>query len=186
MPLVADRAIASARSELRFVVYSFASDSLVEGILAKLRSGVNVKMIVNVNFVRSNRERPEQLQPLFRLLDRGERGAGLLQVKLYKQPGGNFASLHPSLIIVDDVLTVSGSFNFSTHSFTKNREVMTVLYDRFLLDQMKHFFEELWADDESRSELFTAERARAFYDDDEGRSGRAAGSSRSRQNAWMA
>ena len=155
---VATASIYYAVDKIRIFGYSFESNPMADAIIAQLREGVRVQMLINRNHILSNRPQPERIAPLQRLLREASENSVRFELKVYTRAGGNFSSLHASGILVDDYITVTGSFNFSSHSFTNNFEVMTVLYGGAMEVQLATMFDKLWDGEGGTSELVNADR----------------------------
>jgi phosphatidylserine/phosphatidylglycerophosphate/cardiolipin synthase-like enzyme len=112
-----------------FLAYTFTSDIMAEVMIARAQTGVVVRGVVE----RSQASNPgSEYQRL--------RHAGL-DIRLDSNP----ANMHHKVIIVDGVLVITGSYNFSHTAEESNDENVIILYDvdvgtEYLLE-FKHVFE---------------------------------------------
>ena len=122
------RAINSARSDIRFMTFSFTVDEIADAIGSRAERGVEVQGIFET--VGSETEFSE-LRPLF---------CGGLDVR---QDGNSFI-LHHKVFIIDDHTVVTGSFNISANATNSNDENLLVITDRDLAAQFIAEFDRRW------------------------------------------
>ena len=121
--------IRDATSSIDFMAYTITSDILAEVMIARAQTGVVVRGVM---------ERGQASNPggeYERLRDAG------LDIRLDSNPG----NMHHKVIIVDGVLVITGSYNFSHTAEESNDENVLILYDvdvatEYLLE-FKHIFE---------------------------------------------
>ena len=108
-----DEVLRRAAKSIDFIVYSFTSDVLSETMLARARAGVEVRGVI---------ERDQASNPGgdYERLHR----AGL-DVRLDSNP----RNMHHKVIIVDDSIVITGSYNFSRSAEEHNDENVLILYD---------------------------------------------------------
>ncbi len=105
--------IQSARKSITFLAYSFTSDDLAQAVLERAGAGVAVAGVMEASQVKSNQG--------------GEYGhfhkAGL-DVRL----DGNPHNMHHKVLIIDDQIVVTGSYNFSASAENTNDENTLVIH----------------------------------------------------------
>jgi phosphatidylserine/phosphatidylglycerophosphate/cardiolipin synthase-like enzyme len=108
------RAVNSAQESIYFMAYSFTSDELAEAMVEKARSGVTVRGVFDKDQYHSN------LGTEFdNLLDAG------LDVRL----DGNPRLMHHKVIIIDQMIVITGSYNFSNNAEHNNDENTLIIHD---------------------------------------------------------
>ena len=104
--------IGAARQSIRFMVFAFSLDALAEGMLrAAAESDVSVRGIFDK---RSSLANWSQLPTLHCA------GMGARQ-------DGNYYSLHHKVIIIDERVVITGSFNFSKSAMQSNDENLLII-----------------------------------------------------------
>jgi phosphatidylserine/phosphatidylglycerophosphate/cardiolipin synthase-like enzyme len=116
--------IGEAKQSIHFLAYSFTSDALAEAILARAAAGVSVTGVLDESQVQGNQGGEYQQM----------RESGL-DVRL----DGNPKSMHHKVLIIDDRIVVTGSYNFSSNAEKRNDENTLILYSpeiaRLYLDE---------------------------------------------------
>lgn len=102
-----------ATSSIDFLVYTFTSDILAEVMIARAQTGVVVRGVMERGQASNPGSEYERL-----------RNAGL-DVRLDNNPG----NMHHKVIIVDGILVITGSYNFSHTAEESNDENVLILYD---------------------------------------------------------
>ena len=123
--------IRSAEQSIYFMAFSFTSDVLANTILERAKNGVIVAGVMEESQVESNSGTD---------YDRF-RQAGL-DIRL----DGNPRNMHHKVILIDDKIVVTGSYNFSNSAETINDENVLVIYDPRIADQFMGEFERVFAD----------------------------------------
>ena len=103
----------NATSSIDFLVYTFTSDLLAEVMLARAQTGVVVRGVMERGQASNPGSEYERM-----------RNAGL-DIRLDSNPG----NMHHKVIIVDGVLVITGSYNFSHAAEESNDENVLILYD---------------------------------------------------------
>jgi phosphatidylserine/phosphatidylglycerophosphate/cardiolipin synthase-like enzyme len=106
--------IQSAEENIKFMAYSFTSDSIAQAMLDKARAGIRVSGVFEEGQYYANIGTEYD-----RLLDAG------LDVWL----DGNSRNMHHKIIILDDEIVILGSFNFSRNAEEHNDENTLVVHD---------------------------------------------------------
>jgi phosphatidylserine/phosphatidylglycerophosphate/cardiolipin synthase-like enzyme len=107
------RHIQSARQSIYFLAFSFTSDELATAILDKAREGVRVAGVMEASQVSSSGSD----YSLFRKSG--------LDVRM----DGNPRNMHHKVMIIDEQLVISGSYNFSANAEKRNDENTVVIHD---------------------------------------------------------
>jgi phosphatidylserine/phosphatidylglycerophosphate/cardiolipin synthase-like enzyme len=121
--------IQGAEHSIYFLAYSFTSDGLADAMLERLQAGVTVSGVLESNQVNSN-----QGGEFERL-----RTAGM-DIHL----DGNPRSMHHKVIIIDERITITGSYNFSNNAEKVNDENV-IIFDSphitaWFLDEFKRLY----------------------------------------------
>ena len=103
----------NATSSIEFLAFNFTSDLLAEVMIARAQAGVVVRGVMERGQASNPGSEYERL-----------RNAGL-DVRLDGNPG----NMHHKVIIVDGVLVITGSYNFSHAAEESNDENVLILYD---------------------------------------------------------
>jgi phosphatidylserine/phosphatidylglycerophosphate/cardiolipin synthase-like enzyme len=108
------RLIRGAQQEIAFLAFSFTSDQIAAALVERMEHGVSVSGVFDASQVRANTGTEfERLR---------EAGA---QVRLDGGPG----SMHHKVIIIDDSIVITGSYNFSRSAEERNDENTLVIHD---------------------------------------------------------
>ncbi|MEX2161134.1 MAG: phospholipase D-like domain-containing protein [Anaerolineales bacterium] len=119
------RLVDGAYNSIFFLAYSFTSDELADALLAAQARGVEIHGVMdNTQAAHSASEYP-------RLLDAG------IEVRL----DGEGGSLHHKVLVIDETIVVTGSYNFSANAEQRNDENALVIHDANLASE---FIEEFW------------------------------------------
>lgn len=102
-----------AEKSIDFMVYTFTSDVLSETMLARARAGVEVRGVI---------ERDQASNP-------GSDYERFRQAGLDVHLDSNLRNMHHKVIIIDDSIVVTGSYNFSRNAEEHNDENVLILYD---------------------------------------------------------
>ena len=109
-------AVSQARSSVRFLAFSFTSDSLAKAMIERAKAGVAVSGVMER---RGSDTEFAEFAPL--------RQAGI-DVLL----DGNPYIMHHKVIVIDDEIVITGSFNFSAGADQDNDENLLIIHDRNL------------------------------------------------------
>jgi phosphatidylserine/phosphatidylglycerophosphate/cardiolipin synthase-like enzyme len=122
--------LAKARSEIRFMAFSFTDDDMGGTILQQARNGVNVLGIFEE---RGSETEFSEFSFLF--------CAGL-PVHL----DGNPNMMHHKVLIIDQQIVVTGSYNFSANADNNNDENVLIIDNKQIAEVYLEEFERLWAE----------------------------------------
>jgi phosphatidylserine/phosphatidylglycerophosphate/cardiolipin synthase-like enzyme len=120
----------NARESIYFLAYSFTSDALGAAIRERAAAGVTVEGVMDTEQVQSN------LGTEFDAF----RAAGL-DVRLDGNPG----LMHHKVMIIDESIVVTGSYNFTNSAEASNDENVVVIYDRAIAGQFLGEFRRVFA-----------------------------------------
>ena len=97
----------NANQSIRFLAYSFTADDLSSAIIERANAGVSVSGVMEASQVKSN---------IGTEFDRFRSNG--LDVRL----DGNSANMHDKVMIIDDQIVITGSYNFSASAEHRNDE----------------------------------------------------------------
>lgn len=106
------RLIRSARQSIRFMLYSFTSDAIADAILDQSKAGLEVNGIFEAEQVNSNL---------------GTEYDKLLAAGLDVWLDGNPRNMHHKVLIIDERIVLTGSYNFTNNARTLNDENLLVI-----------------------------------------------------------
>lgn len=118
-----------ADESVYFMAYSFTSDALAQAMAAAAVRGVEVRGVLDRGQAASNTGGEYEFL----------RASGV-QVRL----DGEAGNLHNKLIIIDETLVVTGSYNFSRNAEERNDENLVVIWDSDLAAQYLEQFWTVW------------------------------------------
>ena len=119
--------IRSAKEDIRFMAFTLTLDSIAEALIEQANAGISVQGV----FDSSQASNPgHDLETL--------RAAGI-PVKL----DGNAAKMHHKVIIIDDRIVITGSYNFSRSAEERNDENVLVIYGSEVASQYLIEFERI-------------------------------------------
>jgi phosphatidylserine/phosphatidylglycerophosphate/cardiolipin synthase-like enzyme len=106
--------VAGAQESVYFLAYSFTSNDLAEAMLSRAQVGVTVAGVFENSQYQSNTGTEYD----------NFRTAGL-DVRL----DGNPYDMHHKVIVIDEAIVITGSYNFSASAETRNDENVLVLFN---------------------------------------------------------
>ena len=113
--------IDSARTSIFFLAFSFTSNDLGEALRQRALDGIQVKGVMDDGQVRSNQ---------------GTEFDAFKQAGLPVRLDGNVSGLmHHKVMIIDESVVVTGSYNFTDSAEMRNDENLVILEDRDLAAQ---------------------------------------------------
>ncbi len=119
----------SAGSSIYFMAYSFTSDPLGEAIRLRASEGVSVAGVMEAEQVGSNQGTEYDVFAL----------EGL-DVRL----DGNPRQMHHKVIIIDEKIVVTGSYNFSSNAEERNDENVVIIHDPEIASQFLEEFRRVY------------------------------------------
>lgn len=106
--------IRDAQKSINFLAYSFTSDSLAEAILSRARMGVIVSGIFEESQVK---------------LNNGSEYKRIQSAGLNVRLDGNPRNMHDKVLIIDEQIVVTGSYNFSRSAEESNDENTLIIHN---------------------------------------------------------
>jgi phosphatidylserine/phosphatidylglycerophosphate/cardiolipin synthase-like enzyme len=119
----------SAQKSIKFMAYSFTSDKIAQAMLDKSIEGVHISGVFEAEQTRSN-----QGSEYDRLRSSG------LNVHL----DGNQRNMHHKVIIIDDNIVITGSYNYTNNAKKFNDENLLVIHNRQVAEKYLAEFEEVY------------------------------------------
>jgi len=124
--------VSGAKKSIRFMAFSFTHDDLGAAILEKANAGVDVMGIFEK---RASETEYSELSNLY--------CAGLPM-----RQDGNPGILHHKVLIIDDEILITGSFNFSNNADDSNDENVIIIQNVEIADKYLQEFERRWVEAE--------------------------------------
>lgn len=123
------KAIRQAKTSIDFMVYSFTSDEIAQAMIERASNGVRVRGVFDENQRNSNRGTEyDNLKKLG------------YDVKVDGIPG----LLHHKVIIIDNQVVITGSYNFGFNAETINDENLLIIHDPIVGSRFKAEFETIF------------------------------------------
>jgi phosphatidylserine/phosphatidylglycerophosphate/cardiolipin synthase-like enzyme len=126
-----------AQDKVTFMAYSFTDDDLALAMIYKFNSGVSVFGVLDKSQALSNIGGEYD-----HLLENG------IDVRL----DGNPNSMHHKVILIDDRIVVTGSYNFSQSAKTRNDENTLIIHSSAIAEIYRREFERVWSLAQARSQ----------------------------------
>lgn len=121
--------IKGAQSSLEVMAFVFTDDDIASAIIARHRAGIPVRMVLE----RRNLDTPGSDFAMFQ-----QAGIDIL-------PDGNPYMMHHKVIIIDQAIVVTGSYNFSRNASDYNDENVLILHSAEIAGQYREEFERVYA-----------------------------------------
>jgi phosphatidylserine/phosphatidylglycerophosphate/cardiolipin synthase-like enzyme len=118
--------VQDAQDEILFMAYSFTDDDLAQAILNRAREGIVVAGVFDKSQVLSNT---------------GGEYTHLLENRIDVRLDGNQHGMHHKVIIIDERIVVTGSYNFSN---TRNDENTLIIHDPEIAEFYREEFARVW------------------------------------------
>lgn len=119
-----------AETSIHFMAYSLTADDFGEIIRQKAKDGLRVFGVMDESQVKSNQ---------------GGEFAPFHEAGLNVYRDGNPGQMHHKVIIIDEKIVITGSYNFSASAERKNDENMVIFFDEQLAAQYLAEFERVYA-----------------------------------------
>ena len=121
--------LATAKKYCWVCIYCLTNDKISAILWDLFKNGVDVRVITDDETAGN---RGSDLVPLAK--------AGIpIRVDNNKQ-----ARMHNKFVVIDDVMLINGSFNFTTSAYKANNENLVISYEHGLVSAFKYEFEKLW------------------------------------------
>lgn len=108
------RAVGAARSQIRFMTFSFTENTLGDAMLARHEQGLSVEGVFETTGSGT------EFSNMNRMFCAG--------VPVFRD--GNSFAMHHKVIIIDDDTVITGSFNFSNNAVSRNDENLIIIRNR--------------------------------------------------------
>lgn len=118
-----------AEDSLHFMAFSFTADELADAVLAAAARGVSIRGVMDENQGLNNT---------------GGDYLRFLQAGLDVRLDGESGSMHNKVLIVDETIVVTGSYNFSNSAERRNDENVLVISSPALASEYLSEFERIW------------------------------------------
>lgn len=115
--------VQEAEESVGFMAYSFTDDDLAKAMIAAHKRGVEVEGVMDKAQALSNQ---------------GGEYLNMLEAGIDVLLDGNPKSMHHKVIIIDDEIVVTGSYNFSKSAKTRNDENTLILFDREIAGEFEN------------------------------------------------
>ena len=126
-------AIEGSRKSLDIAMFLFTEKDIAEHICKATKRGINIRVISDR--LQSNNI-PNQKENLMRFIHSG------IPVKVNTHPG----NMHLKIMISDETLITTGSYNFTYPAESKNDEVLVMIRDKDLARRWTKQFNRMWND----------------------------------------
>jgi len=121
--------IGNARESIAFMVFSFTSEDIAHALIERVGAGVLVSGVIEEGqYISSTYSQYDVL-----------RGGGV-DIRL----DGNFRNMHHKMIIIDDEIVITGSYNFSNSAETRNDENIVVIHNGYIAAEFLDEFERVY------------------------------------------
>lgn len=121
--------VKDAKSSLDVMAFVFTDDDIGSAIVARHRAGVPVRIVVETRNLDAT----------------GSDVAAFQQAGINTLPDGNPYMMHHKVIIIDQAIVVTGSYNFSSNAANYNDENVLILHDVDIAGQYTAEFERVYA-----------------------------------------
>ncbi|UCD43298.1 MAG: phospholipase [Chloroflexota bacterium] len=121
--------VMDAQHSVKFMAYSFTDDELAAALIENVGSGLHVSGVLEKSQALSNTGGEYET-----LLENG------VNVRL----DGNPASMHHKVLIIDEQVVVTGSYNFSQSAKTRNDENTLIIHSAEIAALYLEEFERVW------------------------------------------
>ena len=122
--------IRGAQESIHFLAFSFTSDDLAEALIDQTRAGLAVSGVVEESQANTNQ---------------GAEYARLRSAGVDVHFDGNPANMHHKVIIIDEKIVVTGSYNFSASAEKRNDENTLIIHDPQLAAAFMEEFGRIYA-----------------------------------------
>ncbi len=119
-------AIENAQSEILVQAYSLTSQPIVDALIKMHKDSVNVRLILDRQAETGEKEKDALRQ--------------LNTEKISVKIDGVAGLAHNKVMIIDSVITITGSYNYSRNAEERNRENLIIIRDRTIaMDYLDHW-----------------------------------------------
>jgi phosphatidylserine/phosphatidylglycerophosphate/cardiolipin synthase-like enzyme len=129
--------VQDAQQSVTFMAFSFTDDDLAAAMIEKAGSGLVVSGVLEKSQALSNK---------------GGEYENLLENGVDVRLDGNPASMHHKVIIIDERVVVTGSYNFSQSAKTRNDENTVIIHGPEIARLYSKEFERVWLEAQDQSQ----------------------------------
>ena len=126
-----------AQRSVKFMAFSFTDDDLAAALIERAGSGLDISGVMEKSQASSNTGGEYET-----LLENG------INVRL----DGNPASMHHKVIIIDDRVVITGSYNFSQSAKMRNDENTLIIHSTEIAALYLEEFERVWLEAQDQSQ----------------------------------
>lgn len=119
--------ISRANRSIHILIYSFTLDSISDAIISAYKRGIDVKIVFE-------QEQITQYSEYWKLKEAG------VPVRNDTNP----YSMHNKVMIVDEEIVITGSYNWSSSAENRNNENMIIIRSREIAEIYEREFEKIW------------------------------------------
>jgi phosphatidylserine/phosphatidylglycerophosphate/cardiolipin synthase-like enzyme len=119
------------------MAYSFTDDDMARAMLDRAEDGLLVRGVFDESQAKSNF---------------GGEYARLLENGIGVRLDGNPRGMHHKVILIDDCIVITGSYNFSNNAKTRNDENTLIIHSQEMATTYRLEFERVWAQAKASSE----------------------------------
>ena len=120
--------IEAAQTRILAAIYSFTSDTIAQAFVSAHQRGVNVKILMDEEQIDSEYSQADFLT------------SHSIEVRHDTHPG----LMHHKFAVIDDSMTISGSYNWSWSAENRNDENLLVITSHEIVNLFEERFELLW------------------------------------------
>lgn len=121
--------VMQARQSIHFMAFSFTQDDLADAMIARASQGVSVRGVLDESQYQSNI---------------GSEYDRLMRAGVDVRLDGNSNKMHHKVIVIDDQLVITGSYNFTYSAENKNDEDVLILHDPQMASAYLAEFQQIW------------------------------------------
>jgi phosphatidylserine/phosphatidylglycerophosphate/cardiolipin synthase-like enzyme len=121
--------VLGAQKEISFMAYSFTDDDLAQAIIERAGEGVRIAGVLDKSQAKGNI---------------GGEYTHFLENGVEVWLDGNPAGMHHKVIIIDERIVITGSYNFSNNAKTRNDENTLIIHNPEIAELFDDEFERVW------------------------------------------
>lgn len=123
------QAVDESEREVLVQAYGFTHNAIAQALVRAHRRGVSVRVVMDAKTAKTNQYVIHMLQ----------------QDNIATRQDGKHAIAHNKVMVIDDAIVITGSFNFTNSAATRNAENVLVLRSKELAQQYKADWLKHWA-----------------------------------------
>jgi phosphatidylserine/phosphatidylglycerophosphate/cardiolipin synthase-like enzyme len=120
--------IGKANSSIHILIYSFTLDGIRDALIQARGRNVQVEVVFEQNNIN----------------EAGSEYQNLKNAGIAVRVDGNSAYMHDKVMVVDDKVALTGSFNWSSHAENDNNENLVVITSDNVADIYESEFQKIW------------------------------------------